>query len=129
MAKSPEEQRPKKAFGWAAKDSSGVLSPFKFSSRATGEKDVAFKVLYCGMRHSDIHMVKNEWSNSLYPFVPGFKVGDRVGVGCMVYSFRSCHNCKVDLENFCPKMVLTYSVKHYDGTTTYGGYSDYVVLR
>ncbi|XP_039036457.1 8-hydroxygeraniol dehydrogenase-like [Hibiscus syriacus] len=76
MAKSPEEQRPKKAFGWAAKDSSGVLSPFKFSSRATGEKDVAFKVLYCGMRHSDIHMVKNEWSNSLYPFVPGLDLND-----------------------------------------------------
>ncbi|KAK8717374.1 hypothetical protein V6N13_044645 [Hibiscus sabdariffa] len=145
MAKSPEDEHPKKAFGWAARDSSGLLSPFKFSRRATGENDVAFKVLYCGMCHSDIHMVKNEWGNSIFPLVPGheivgevtevgskvrkFKVGDRVGVGCMVDSCRSCDNCKVDLENHCPKMILTYSVKHYDGTITYGGYSDCMVAE
>ncbi|CBI18802.3 unnamed protein product, partial [Vitis vinifera] len=74
MAKSPEQQHPTKAFGWAATDPSGVLSPFKFSRRATGEKDVRFKVLYCGICHSDLHMVKNEWGSSTYPLVPGHEI-------------------------------------------------------
>ncbi|KAE8704945.1 putative mannitol dehydrogenase [Hibiscus syriacus] len=86
MAKSPEEEHPKKAFGWAARDCSGVLSPFKFSRRATGDKDVAFKVLYCGMCHSDIHMVKNEWGDSIYPLVPGHEI---VGEVTEVGRFRS----------------------------------------
>ncbi|KAF2290644.1 hypothetical protein GH714_014847 [Hevea brasiliensis] len=71
VAKLPEEEHPKQAFGWAARDESGVLSPFDFSRRAIGEKDVCFKVLYCGMCHSDLHMVKNEWGTSTYPLVPG----------------------------------------------------------
>ncbi|OIV94473.1 hypothetical protein TanjilG_25535 [Lupinus angustifolius] len=72
MAIEPELEHPQKAFGWAARDTSGILSPFKFSRRETGEKDVAFKVLYCGICHSDLHMVKNEWAVSTYPIVPGF---------------------------------------------------------
>ncbi|OMP06050.1 Alcohol dehydrogenase superfamily, zinc-type [Corchorus capsularis] len=143
MGSLPEQEHPKEAFGWAARDTSGHLSPFKFSRRATGEKDVAFKVLYCGICHSDLHMVKNEWGNSVYPLVPGheivgevtevgskvqkFKVGDRVGVGCMVGSCHSCDNCANNLENYCPKMILTYGAKYYDGTITYGGYSDTMV--
>ncbi|CBI33209.3 unnamed protein product, partial [Vitis vinifera] len=70
MAKSAEQGHPNQAFGWAATDTSGVLSPFKFSRRATGEKDVRFKVLYCGICHSDLHMIKNEWGKSRYPIVP-----------------------------------------------------------
>ncbi|KAA8531461.1 hypothetical protein F0562_006186 [Nyssa sinensis] len=143
MAKSPEEQHPVKAFGWAARDTSGVLSPFKFSRRETGEKDVRFKVLYCGICHSDLHHVKNDWGASKYPMVPGheivgvvtdvgskvtkFKVGDKVGVGCMVGSCRSCVECKNDLENYCPKKVLTYDFYYHDGTMLYGGYSDHMV--
>ncbi|KAL5556612.1 hypothetical protein UlMin_038848 [Ulmus minor] len=143
MAKSPEQEHPKKAFGWAARDSSGLLSPFPFSRRETGEKDVTFKVLYCGICHSDLHMVKNEWGSSTYPLVPGheiagevtevgskvqkFKVGDKVGVGCMVGACRSCDSCSNNLENYCPKMILTYGTKYHDGTTTYGGYSDIMV--
>ncbi|XP_056163116.1 probable mannitol dehydrogenase [Syzygium oleosum] len=143
MAMSPENEHPVKAFGWAATDSSGHLSPFKFSRRATGEKDVTFKVLYCGICHSDLHNVKNEWGVTPYPVVPGheivgvvtevgtkvtkFKVGDKVGVGCMVGSCHSCANCKDDLENYCPKMILSYGAKYYDGTDTYGGYSDIMV--
>nr|AFK47110.1 unknown [Lotus japonicus] len=143
MASQPEMEHPKKAFGWAARDSSGVLSPFKFSRRETGEKDVTFKVLYCGICHSDLHMIKNEWGSSVYPLVPGheiagvvtevgskvqkFKVGDRVGVGCMVNSCRSCQSCADNLENYCPKMILTYAAKNVDGTVTYGGYSDLMV--
>ncbi|KAF2290604.1 hypothetical protein GH714_014672 [Hevea brasiliensis] len=111
--------------------------------RATGEKDVCFKVLYCGMCHSDLHMVKNEWGTSTYPLVPGheivgvvtevgskvekFKVGDKVGVGCIVGSCHSCHNCTNNLENYCAEMILTYGAKYYDGTITYGGYSDIMV--
>ncbi|KAK9949332.1 hypothetical protein M0R45_004861 [Rubus argutus] len=64
MAKAPEHEHPKKAFGWAARDSSGLLSPFKFSRRETGEKDVTFKVLYCGICHSDLSLVKNEWESN-----------------------------------------------------------------
>ncbi|XP_021911798.1 probable mannitol dehydrogenase [Carica papaya] len=143
MAKVPEQEHPKPAFGWAARDSSGVLSPFKFSRRETGEKDVRFKILYCGICHSDLHMVKNEWGTSVYPIVPGheivgqvtevgskvekFKVGDRVGVGCAVGSCRSCESCAENLENYCPKMILTYSATYSDGTITYGGYSDHMV--
>ncbi|EXB62434.1 putative mannitol dehydrogenase [Morus notabilis] len=143
MAKCYEQEHPKKAFGWAARDTSGLLSPFHFSRRETGEKDVAFKVLYCGICHSDLHMIKNEWGNSTYPLVPGheivgvvtevgskvqkFKVGDKVGVGCMVGACRSCESCANDLENYCSKMILTYGVTYYDGTTTYGGYSDVMV--
>lgn len=61
--------------------------------------------------------------------VEKFKVGDRVGVGCIVGSCRSCDNCSVDLENYCPKMILTYSGKDSDGTVTYGGYSDCMVAN
>ncbi|BBH05832.1 hypothetical protein Prudu_017334 [Prunus dulcis] len=67
MVKSQEHEHPKKAFGWAARDSSGVLSLFS----QEGEKDVAFKVLYCGICHTDLHMVKNDWGFSTYPLVPG----------------------------------------------------------
>ncbi|KAM5546338.1 putative mannitol dehydrogenase [Rosa sericea] len=134
---------PRKAFGWAARDSSGVLSPFSFSRRESGERDVTFKVLYCGICHSDLHMVKNEWGFSTYPLVPGheivgevtevgsnvqkFKIGDKVGVGGIVGACRSCDSCTDHLENYCPKLILTYSAKYYDGTTTYGGYSDIMV--
>ncbi|XP_022735464.1 probable mannitol dehydrogenase [Durio zibethinus] len=143
MMRFPEEEHPNKAFGWAARDTSSVLSPFKFSRRATGEKDVAFKVLYCGICHSDLHMVKNEFGSSVYPLVPGheivgevtevgskvqkFKVGDKVGVGCMVGSCHSCDSCTNNLENYCSKMILTYGAKYRDGTITYGGYSDTMV--
>ncbi|KAG7968151.1 hypothetical protein I3843_08G138100 [Carya illinoinensis] len=143
MAKSPEEEHPRKAFGWAARDTSGVLSPFKFSRRATGDKDVTFRVLYCGICHSDLHMLKNDWGYSTYPLVPGheivglvtevgskvenFKIGDKVGVGCVVGACHSCNNCANNLENYCPKSIQTYGFKYHDGTITYGGYSDIMV--
>jgi D-arabinose 1-dehydrogenase-like Zn-dependent alcohol dehydrogenase len=145
MAKSPEQEHPKKAFGWAARDSSGVLSPFKFSRRATGDEDVTFKVLYCGVCHSDLHMAKNDWAMSTYPLVPGHemvgevtevgskvkkvKVGDKVGVGYVIGACHSCENCTNDLEVYCPEMILTYSTVYFDGTVTYGGYSDTMVAN
>jgi len=144
MAKSPEEEHPQKAFGWAARDSSGLLSPFHFSRRETGDGDVTIKILYCGVCHSDLHNVKNEWGFTMYPIVPGheivgtvtktgknvkkFKVGDRVGVGVIVESCKRCESCQQDLENYCPQMILTYNSYSQDGTKTYGGYSDIVVV-
>ncbi|CAN1231576.1 Alcohol dehydrogenase 9 [Linum grandiflorum] len=144
MAKaSPEQVHPVKAFGWAANDPSGHLSPFYFSRRATGQEDVRFKVLYCGICHSDLHCIKNEWGFTTYPIIPGHeivgrvtetgskvtkvKVGDRVGVGCLVGACHACENCNTDLENHCPKVIQTYNSIDLDGTMTYGGYSDHMV--
>ncbi|CAN1329165.1 Alcohol dehydrogenase 9 [Linum perenne] len=113
MAKaSPEDVHPVKAFGWAANDPSGRLSPFRFSRRATGEEDVRFKVLYCGICHSDLHCIKNEWGFTTYPIIPG-----------------TCENCTDDLENHCPKVIQTYNSINHDGTMTYGGYSDHMVAN
>uniref|UniRef100_A0A5B6Z2X5 Putative mannitol dehydrogenase n=1 Tax=Davidia involucrata TaxID=16924 RepID=A0A5B6Z2X5_DAVIN len=145
MAKSPEEEHPVKAFGWAARDPSGILSPFKFSRRATGDEDVKLKILYCGICHSDLHNIKNERGSAKYPLLPGheivgivtevgskvqkFKVGDRAGVAVMAGSCRSCDNCANNLENYCPKIILTYNSTYHDGTRTYGGYSDIMVAN
>ncbi|XP_059431846.1 probable cinnamyl alcohol dehydrogenase 9 [Corylus avellana] len=144
MAKSPEEEHPHKAFGWAARDSSGVLSPFHFSRRENADEDVTIKILYCGVCHSDLHSIKNDWGFTSFPIVPGheivgvvtntgkavkkFKVGDRVGVGVLVSSCKNCENCQQDSENYCPQMTLTYNSIYHDGTKTYGGYSDTVVV-
>ncbi|CAI9777916.1 unnamed protein product [Fraxinus pennsylvanica] len=145
MAKSPEMEHPVKAIGLAATDPSGILSPFKFSRRATGEHDVQFKILYCGICHSDLHIIKNDWGTTQYPVVPGheingvvtevgkmvnkFKVGDKVAVGCLVGSCRECDLCTKDLENYCSKQIITFGSKDVDGTTTYGGYSDIMVVN
>ncbi|GJR13511.1 8-hydroxygeraniol dehydrogenase-like protein [Tanacetum coccineum] len=145
MALSPEFEHPIKAYGYAARDTSGTLSPLTFSRRDTGDKDVRFKVLYCGICHSDLHFAKNEWGMSTYPLVPGheivgvvteiggkvekFNVGDKVGVGCLVGSCGSCQSCADDLESYCPKQILTYGFPYHDGTRTYGGYSDHMVAE
>ncbi|XP_026391023.1 probable mannitol dehydrogenase isoform X2 [Papaver somniferum] len=134
-----------KAFGLAAKDSSGLLTPFKFSRRETGDVDVTLKVMFCGICHSDLSNIKNYWGVANYPMVPGhefvgivtevgnkvskFKVGDRVGVGCLVGACHSCDNCSRDLENYCSKAIFTYNSSYYDGSTTYGGYSDIMVAN
>jgi len=110
-----------------------------------GESDVYLKILFCGMCHSDIHQVKNEWLNSNYPMVPGheivgiiekigsnvtkFKPGDRGAIGCMVNSCGSCKHCSVDDEQYCPKCVFTYNGKDVDGSITQGGYSSHVVCN
>ncbi|CAN1199339.1 Probable cinnamyl alcohol dehydrogenase 9 [Linum perenne] len=143
--KSPETEHPHKAFGWAARDSSGVLSPFNFSRRENGDEDVTIKIHYCGICHSDLHFLKNEWGFTRYPLVPGheivgivtksgpnvtkFKPNDRVGVGVMVGSCKSCDYCNQDLENYCPQMVFTYNATDADGSWTYGGYSDTIVVN
>ncbi|XP_056696740.1 probable mannitol dehydrogenase isoform X2 [Spinacia oleracea] len=105
-AAAPEDVHPQKAFGWAARDTSGVLSPFNFSRR----HEVVGVVTEVGKK------------------VQKLKVGEKVGVGCIVGSCRSCDNCGKNLENYCTKMLLTYGSTYYDGTPTYGGYSDIMVV-
>jgi alcohol dehydrogenase (NADP+) len=131
---------------YAAQNATNPLGPFNFERREPGEHDVVIDILYCGVCHSDIHQVRNEWGGSIYPMVPGheivgrisrvgahvknFKVGELAGVGCFVDSCRVCPNCQAGLEQFCDKgMVSTYNGYEKDGKTpTYGGYSKQIVV-
>lgn len=107
--------------------------------------DVQIEILYCGVCHSDLHFARNEWHFTQYPAVPGheivgrvtavgsgvkkFKLGDTVGVGCLVDSCRSCAHCREGLEQFCPEMVMTYgSMDKHLGRPTLGGYSQSIVV-
>uniref|UniRef100_A0A7N0T5L3 Enoyl reductase (ER) domain-containing protein n=1 Tax=Kalanchoe fedtschenkoi TaxID=63787 RepID=A0A7N0T5L3_KALFE len=133
------------AFGWAARDTSGALSPFHFSRRAVGERDVKLKVLFCGICHSDLHLARNDWGYSIYPLVPGheivgvvtevgsgveaLKVGDKAGVGYYCNSCQACENCNTHLENYCSKQIQTISGADKDGTVTQGGFSDIMVVE
>ncbi|GJN36736.1 hypothetical protein PR202_gb25628 [Eleusine coracana subsp. coracana] len=135
----------RKAVGLAARDASGHLTPLTITRRSTGDDDVAIKILFCGICHSDLHCIKNEWGNAMYPIIPGheiarvvsevgknvtkFKAGDRVGVGCMVNSCHSCDQCAQGFENNCLGMIQTYNSVDHDNTITYGGYSDSVVVN
>jgi uncharacterized zinc-type alcohol dehydrogenase-like protein len=135
---------PRTARGYAATAANAPLAPYTFERRAPGEHDVAIDIQYCGICHSDIHQARDEWGGSIFPMVPGHeitgivtsvgakvtrhKVGDRVGVGCLVNSDRSCPQCERDLEQYCPNNVPTYNGRERDGTPTMGGYSDSVVV-
>lgn len=132
--------------GFAAQNATSPLGPFSFQRREVGSHDVLIEILYCGVCHSDIHQVRNEWGGSIYPMVPGheivgrvvrigdhvkhFKVGDLAGVGCFVDSCRSCPSCQSGLEQYCEEgMVVTYNGLERDKKTpTYGGYSSQIVV-
>lgn len=131
--------------GMAGYSATGPLQPFKFQRRALGPKDVAIKVLYCGVCHSDIHMIHGDWGKIQYPQVVGhelagevvavgsseskFDVGSRVGVGTMVNSCRHCAECLRGAENYCENgNTQTYGSKDRDGSITQGGYSTFVVV-
>ena len=134
------------AKSFAAMDAKTPLKPWSFERREPGDNDVAIAIAYCGVCHSDIHQARDEWGGSMFPMVPGheivghvtavggkvkkFKVGDVVGVGCMVDSCRTCRSCKDDLEQFCENgFTGTYNGMEQDKKTiTYGGYSDHVVV-
>jgi uncharacterized zinc-type alcohol dehydrogenase-like protein len=122
------------------------LGPMQISRRDVGTNDVAIDIAYCGVCHSDIHEARNEWDTSIFPMVPGheivglvtnvgsgvrgFKVGDKVGVGCLVDSCRACSECKYNLEQFCKGAVFTYSCLEKDKKTiTQGGYSTKIVVN
>lgn len=133
-----------KAFGTEAAES--PLDQISIARRAATPHDVEIDISYCGVCHSDLHTVRNEWHGTVYPCVPGheiigkvvsvgshvnkFKVGDMVGVGCLVDSCRECQYCKEGLEQFCePGATQTYNSpdKHLN-TQTYGGYSERIVV-
>ena len=121
------------------------LKFYEFNRRALGEHDVHIKIKYCGICHSDIHSVRNEWKGAVYPLVPGheivgvveavgakvsrYKPGAIVGVGCMVGSCGVCQPCKNHKEQRCDQgAVFTYNSVEEDGQTTKGGYSDNIVV-
>ena len=134
-----------KAAAYAATSATSPLAPFTIERRAPGPRDVRIEIQFCGVCHSDIHQARGEWGNSTFPMVPGHeivgratevgaevrkvKVGDLVGVGCMVDSCRVCESCKGDVETFCDQGVaLTYNSTEMDKKTpTQGGYSTEIV--
>lgn len=136
-----------KVQGYAADKAKAPLAPFSFERREVGERDVLIDIKFCGVCHSDIHQARDEWGGSIFPMVPGHeivglvtqvgskvnhcKVGDKVGVGCMVDSCRRCINCKEDLEQFCSEgMTGTYNSRSRDGTyINQGGYSTKIVVN
>jgi alcohol dehydrogenase (NADP+) len=131
-------------FGTTAADR--ALSKLTFQRRDVGADDVRIQILYCGVCHSDLHFARNEWHFTVYPAVPGheivgrvtavgaqvrrFRVGDQVGVGCIVDSCRTCAACKEGLEQYCEVgMTGTYgSTEKVIGGPTFGGYSDSIVV-
>jgi uncharacterized zinc-type alcohol dehydrogenase-like protein len=133
-----------KAYG--AQSSDADLKALNIERREITADDVKIEIEYCGVCHSDIHQVRNDWKNSKYPVVPGheiigrvtevgenvskFKAGDLMGVGCMVDSCQECDSCKEDLEQFCEKgATLTYNSKdEHLGGHTFGGYSEQIVV-
>ena len=135
------------AKGYAAHSATSPVAPFQFERREPGPHDLQIEILFCGICHSDIHQARNEWGNSIFPMVPGHeivgrvvktgdqvkkaKVGDYVGVGCMVDSCRTCSNCTQGLEQYCLNgSVPTYNGIEKDGKThTYGGYSNLIVVN
>jgi uncharacterized zinc-type alcohol dehydrogenase-like protein len=133
-----------KAFSTSAAKS--PLAPASINRREPSAGDVKIDILYCGVCHSDLHFARNEWGFTQYPAVPGheivgrvtavgagvkkFKVGELVGVGCLVDSCRTCPDCRAGYENFCNEMVMTYgSADKQLGGGTLGGYSQGIVVR
>lgn len=135
-----------KVLGYAATSTTSNMAPFDFTRRDPRANDVAIEILYCGVCHSDLHSVRNDWGGATYPLVPGheiigrvtavgsgvkkFIVGDAVGVGCMVDSCQHCPACNEGTEQYCANgSTFTYNdVDRVDGTPTYGGYSEKIVV-
>src|ERR1700688_2120313 len=137
-----------KAKAYSAGSAKSPLASTTIPRRDPTEHDVQIEILFCGVCHSDLHQVRNEWSGvmpTVYPCVPGheivgrvarvgsavtkFKAGDLAAVGCMVDSDRTCPECQLGFEQFCPNMTLTFNSpdKHLGGVT-YGGYSESIVV-
>jgi alcohol dehydrogenase (NADP+) len=137
-----------KAKAYSAASATSPLASTTIARRDSTENDVQIEILFCGICHSDLHSVRNEWSEfmpTVYPIVPGheivgrvtkvgsavtkFKPGDLAAVGCMVDSDGTCPECRAGFEQFCPNMTLTFNSpdKHLGGVT-YGGYSESIVV-
>src|SRR6266496_1575974 len=137
-----------KAKAYSAANETSPLASTTIPRRDPIERDVQIEILYCGICHSDLHSVRNEWSEfmpTVYPIVPGheivgrvtkvgsavtkYKPGDLVAVGCLVDSDRTCPQCKAGFEQYCPNLTLTFnSPDKYLGGVTYGGYSASIVV-
>lgn len=135
------------AKGYAAQSAETKLASWNFERRELGANDVQFDVAYCGVCHSDLHQIRNDWFPGIFPMVPGheivgkvvkvgesvtkFKVGDLAAVGCLVDSCRTCENCQQGLEQYCLKGASpTYNGLEQDKKTpTYGGYSNTIVTN
>lgn len=131
---------------YAAESATAPLTKTTIERRDVGPRDIAFDIKFAGICHSDIHTAKAEWGTPHYPLVVGheiagvvtevgaevtkYKVGDRVGVGCMVNSCQECDNCAAGLEQYCTGtgMIGTYNATDRDGTVTQGGYSQAIVV-
>ncbi len=132
---------------YAAQSATTPLEPFTINRRDTLPHDVQIKILYCGICHSDLHTARNEWGGTAYPVVPGheiagtvtavgnhvkkYKIGDTVGVGCLVDSCRQCDSCKEGLEQYCSGGgTFTYNSDDKNiGGKTYGGYSKQITVH
>ena len=134
-----------KTNAYAAQTKTSPVTPFNFERREVGSKDIQIEILYCGICHSDIHQVRDEWGGSIYPMVPGheivgriikvgdevknFNVGELAGVGCFVDSCRTCPSCLAHEEQYCDNgLVVTYNGRDKEGNPTYGGYSTQIVV-
>jgi uncharacterized zinc-type alcohol dehydrogenase-like protein len=137
-----------KAKAYSAASATAPLASTTIPRREATERDVQIEILFCGICHSDLHTVRDEWHSVMptaYPCVPGHeivgwvtkvgaavsnvKAGDLVGVGCLVDSDQTCPNCQADLEQFCPSATFTYnSPDRHLGGVTYGGYSESIVV-
>jgi uncharacterized zinc-type alcohol dehydrogenase-like protein len=145
-----QESNMYKAKAFAAASPTTALAGTTIPRRDVTDRDVQIDILFCGVCHSDLHTARDEWHSvmpTVYPCVPGheiigqvskvgrgvtkFKVGDVVGVGCLVGSDHDCPSCRSGLEQFCPNATFTYNSpdKHGTAPTTYGGYSDSVVVE
>ncbi|AFZ06192.1 Mannitol dehydrogenase [Oscillatoria nigro-viridis PCC 7112] len=131
---------------YSAASATSPLASDTIARRDPTDRDVQIEILFCGICHSDLHSVRNEWGGAVYPIVPGhemvgrvtqvgsavtkYKPGDLAGVGCMVDSDGTCPQCKANLEQFCPNLTLTYNSpdQHKTAPVTYGGYSDSIVV-
>ena len=131
---------------YAAQTAKDALAPYTLERRAPGNDDVQIDILYCGVCHSDLHTARDEWHITQFPCVPGheivgrvsavgagvsrFKVGDTVGVGCMVDSCAQCASCREGEEQYCEKgFTGTYNGPLFGGPNTFGGYSDRIVVK
>lgn len=135
------------AKGYAAQTNTSDLAPWSFERREVGPHDVQFDIMYCGVCHSDLHQIRDDWFPGIFPMVPGheivgrvvkvgdkvtgFKVGDLAATGCLADSCGHCDNCKHDLEQYCQEGATgTYNAYERDGKSpTYGGYSNTIVVK
>jgi len=135
-----------KSVAYGVETATSPVAPMSIERREPGHHDVLIDIMYCGICHSDIHQARNEWGgHSLYPMVPGheivgrvskvgshatkFKVGQLVGVGCMVDSCRHCEACQDGVEQYCDDSVFTYNAKDpKHGGLTFGGYAERITV-